>query len=146
MLTKGGNTDDAKKRLTQTMQDIKLERNQIEQDIQRVQSEHDELLSESQNSQTRTKDIKAKMHNVRKAKNKLLNIQRKLRETEEKLETSDDEEKKRMISELKNRANSSFKAMNVHSESYNKMMEATVKASGARLNKELAIVVERTTR
>lgn len=145
MLTKGGNTDDAKKRLTQTMQDIKLERNQIEQDIQRVQSEHDELLSESQNSQTRTKDIKAKMHNVRKAKNKLLNIQRKLRETEEKLETSDDEEKKRMISELKNRANSSFKAMNVHSESYNKMMEATVKASGARLNKELAIVVERTT-
>ena len=100
----------------------------------------------SQNSQQRVKDTKADCHRIQQVHRKLKNFQRKLSETEEKLDTDDDEQKKELVGDLKKRAIVSLKAMNAHSESYNKVMEATVKASGARLNKELAVVEERTSR
>jgi chromosome segregation ATPase len=146
MLTKGGNNDVAKQELTQKMQELEDRKNQITPDIQRVDREQQELLMESQNSQQRVKDTKAEIHSVQKVHNKLKNTQRKLSETEEKLGTDDEEQKKELIGDLKKRAIVSLKAMNAHSESYNKVMEATVKASGARLNKELAVVEERTSR
>ena len=146
ILTKGGNNDVAKQELTQKMQELEDRKNKITPDIQRVDREQQELLIESQNSQQRVKDTKADCHRIQQVHRKLKNFQRKLSETEEKLDTDDDEQKKELVGDLKKRAIVSLKAMNAHSESYNKVMEATVKASGARLNKELAVVEERTSR
>lgn len=146
LLTKGGNTDNLKKQLTEKMDEEKRKMDEEKRKKDQITSEHDEILRESQNSQKQVKDLKAEITDVKKMKGRLQNIERKLQESEEKLKADDDKEKEKFIGKLKMRAIGSLTAMHMYSESYNKMMESTMKASGARLDKELAVTDERVTR
>ena len=145
MLTRGA-SDDAKQKVTQALQEIQDRKNEIQPEVERTRREQEETLIEVQNSQKRTKDAKAQILMIQKSMNKLENIKRKLKDAEAKLDTDDEEEKKQKVDKLKQRVLVSLKAMNAHSESYNQMMEATVKASGAKLNKEITKVRDRITR
>lgn len=145
MLTRGA-SDDAKEKVIRAVQEIQDRKNKIQPEVDRTTREYEELLVEVQNSQQRAKDTKAQIQNIQKINAKLENYKRKLREAQEKLETDNEEEKKQLIDTLKQRVLVSLKAMSAHSESYKQMMEATVKTSGAKLNKEVTTVQERLSR
>jgi hypothetical protein len=142
MLTRGA-SDDAKEKVIRAVQEIQDRKNKIQPEVDRSTREHEELLVEVQNSQQRAKDAKSQIQNIQKLNAKLENSKRKLREAQAKLETDNEEEKKQLIDTLKQRVLVSLKAMSAHSESYKQMMEATVKTSGAKLNKEVTTVQER---
>ena len=145
MLTKGA-SDDAKQKVSQALKAIQNRKDLIQPEVERTTLEHGELLSKVQNSQQRAKDAKAQIQQIQKLVSKLNNYKRKLGEAQEKLEIDDEEEKKRLVDGLKQRVLVSIKAMSAHSESYKQMMEATVKTSGAKLNKEVTTVQERISR
>jgi len=145
MLTKGA-SDDAKQKVSQALKAIQNRKDIIKPEIERTTREHEELLSQVQDSQQRAKDAKAQIQQIQRLVSKLNNYKRKLEEARAKLETDDEEEKKRLIGGLKQRVLVSLKAMSAHSVSYKQMMEATVKTSGAKLNKEVTTVQERISR
>ena len=101
LLTKGGNTDNLKKQLTEKMDEEKRKMDEEKRKKDQITSEHDEILRESQNSQKQVKDLKAEITDVKKMKGRLQNIERKLQESEEKLKADDDKEKEKFIGKLK---------------------------------------------
>ena len=145
ILTRGV-SDDAKQKVTEKLQEIQDRKNQIQPECDRITREHEELLQQVQNSQQNSKDAKQQIQAHQKIKSKLENYKRKLREAQKRLETDNEEEKRKILLEVKQRVVASLKAMGEHSNSYKKMMEATVKASGAKLNKEVTTVEERISR
>lgn len=145
MLTRGA-SDDAKEKVNRALQEIQDGKDKIQPEYDQASRESEELLREVQNSQQRAKETKAKIQTIQRTMAKLENYKRKLREAQEKLETDNEDAKKQLVDELKQRVLVSLKAMGVHSESYKQMMDATVKASGAKLNKEVTTVQERITR
>lgn len=145
ILTRGA-SDDAKQKVTRALQEIQDRKNEIQPELERITREYQELQVEVQNSQKLVTETKGTIQSMKKTMNKLENSKRKLRELNERLETDNEEEKKQLVDRLKQRVLVSLKAMGAHSESYTQMMEATVKASGAKLNKEVTTVQERISR
>ena len=141
-----GASDDAKQKVTRNLKEAQDRVNDMQPEFEQTKLEHDQLLAEVQDLQHQTKDTKAKIQTVQKLSKKLENCKRKQKEAQEKLETDDEEEKKQLVEKLKQRVVVSLKAMSAHSESYKLMMEATVKTSGAKLNKEVTTVHERVSR
>ena len=145
MLTRGA-SEDAKEKVARVLQEIQDRKNEIMPEVERTKRKEEELLIETQNSQQRAKDSREQIRMFQKSMTKLDNIKRKLKDAEAKLETDDEEEKQKQVDKLKQRVLVSLKAMSAHSESYKQMMDATVKASGAKLNKEIMVVQERVSR
>ena len=145
MLTRGV-SDDAKQKVAEKLQEIQERKNQIQPEYDRIDHENEELLVQVQSAQEKLKDMKQKIQAHQKLEKKLENYKRKLRDAEKQLEGDNEDEKKSLTNKLKAQILGELKAMGAHSQSYKKMMEATVNASGAKLNKEVATVEERTTR
>ena len=72
--------------------------------------------------------------------------ERKLEGIEEELAKDDDEEKQHRVDELNQRIHHSLKALKAHSDSYEKMLAATMNTSGARFRVESASIEESTCR
>ena len=138
-----GASDDAKQKVARTLKELEDSKNAIQPELEKTAREQQELLGEVQNSQQRAKSAKAQIQMIQRSVAKLENTKRKLKDAEDKLESDNAEAKIELVERLKQRVLVSLKAMDAHSEGYRKVMDATVKASGAKLNKELTTVQER---
>ncbi len=145
MLSRGA-SDDAKRKVIQSLQAIEDRKNKIEPEYERVKSEYNELLSQGQNTQAMVLEAKQSMRALRRLHEKLENAKRKLRIAQKELEDDDEEKKKECKDDLKKCVSLMLNAMGAHSESYKRMMEAKVKSSGALINKEIATGQEITCR
>jgi DnaJ-domain-containing protein 1 len=104
------------------------------------------LLALGQDIRQRAKEAKTVINAAQQMVSKLNHAQHKLQEIEEELATDEESEKRELVSQLNNRIGHSLKALKIHSECYKRMMAATIRASGARLNQEVAADEERLTR
>lgn len=145
ILTRGV-SDDAKQKVAEKLQEIQGRKNEIQPEYDQIVRENEELLIQVQNAQHILKDMKQKIQIHQKMEKKVENYKRKLREAEQLLEQDNEDEKTELTNKLKAAVLAQIKALGAHSLSYKKMMEATVKASGAKLNKEVTTAEERTTR
>ncbi len=145
ILTRGV-SDDAKQKVAEKLQEIQERKNEIQPEYERITRENEELLIQVQNAQHILKDMRQKIQIHQKSEKKLQNYKRKLSEAERLLEQDNEDEKAELTNNLKAAVLAQIKAIGAHSQSYRKMMEATVKASGAKLNKEVTTAEERTTR
>ena len=128
-----------------------LEKLEIRLDEIRPAFEHAKQVEHEAN--VRAQEVKAKlttakgnMEHVRKMENKIRSAEARAREAENELEVNEDDQKETLVSKLNKRILNSLMALEAQSVSYEKMMNATVKASAARLNLEPAKVKEQRAR
>lgn len=134
-------------------QQVKGILDQCEKDLKGITPAYDECRKnmesyQQQEQQTleRIKLAKENINSLRKFITRKKNNERKLKEEEAKLSVNTDDEKKSKIDKLNGRIRASLQALDSHAENFKKVMKATEKCSGIRLNNELVIVQERRAR
>lgn len=130
-----GVSDEAKANVKAELDAVVKNRERIQPAIQQAEQELAEAQEQAQLLRAKVKDAQENLRNLRKMENKYNSSKAKLLEIERDLEVSNDNEKEKLTGELNNRVHHSLQALEAHSDSYLKLMKATVKYSGIRLNK-----------
>mmetsp|Transcript_2900 Transcript_2900/g.5510 ORF Transcript_2900/g.5510 Transcript_2900/m.5510 type:complete len:1133 (+) Transcript_2900:146-3544(+) len=145
MLTRGA-SEEMKQRVEQELAEATSRRDKIRPSLERAEQELEEIRSMSQEAQHRVKSARENRNNAQKMLTKLQAANRKLGEIQAEIDKDEEGEKAEKVGKLNQRIKLSLKALQAHSQSYQKMLAATVKASGARLNREAAAFEESTSR
>lgn len=138
-----GASEDAEQRVMKELQEREMQLAGLQPRLDEARGVMDEVCAQTQQAQQFVMDTQSNLKAAESLKKKLQVAQQKLHETESLLSVDDKQEKQEKIDKVNQRIRLSVKALNNHSETYKKLMLTTVRASGARLNKEAATVEER---
>jgi chromosome segregation ATPase len=141
-----GVSDEEKGKVEQELNELDQRKEKAQTAVQDANNKVAEIQQQAQSIMTKLKTAKANVGDLQKLINKLRNAEHKLKEAEKEVATDDEDEKKQKIGQLNKRIRHSLLALDAQAESYKKMMIATVKISGARLNREVVVVEERKAR
>jgi chromosome segregation ATPase len=141
-LAKGVN-EKAKQDVQQELDSINQQLGELQPAAEAAQQNVAELQEGTQKAMEKVKSAKTNMSDLQKLINKKRNAERKHQESVEQLSLDNEGEKKEKIGVLNNRIRHSLVALEAQAESYKRMMIATVKCSGARLNREVVANKER---
>ncbi len=133
-----GVSEEAKQKVQAELDEVILRRDAAKPALQRAEQELLELQEQVQAAREKEKKSKDNLSDLQRMENKKRSHEAKLREAEKELEVNDDDEKEKIVSQINKRVHHLLQALEAHSESYKKMMKATVKYTGARLKKEAA--------
>jgi chromosome segregation ATPase len=134
-------------------QQVKDELDKCEKDLEAIWPAVEECRNNVQTYQVqeqqtleRIKLAKDNIGKLRKFITRKKNNERKLQEEEAKLSVDSEDEKKNKVEKLNGRIRASLQALDAHAESFKKVLAATAKCSGVRLNNEIVAVQERRAR
>eukprot|EP00934_Nitzschia_sp_Nitz4_P002927 Nitzschia sp. Nitz4//scaffold11_size288233//84805//88427//NITZ4_000754-RA/size288233-snap-gene-0.15-mRNA-1//1//CDS//3329534014//2917//frame0 len=137
-----GVADDRKAKVQEELDKIESRRSALQPQVDAASDKRGELEEKAQIAKARLTEVRGKVQVLQKVINKLRNAEAKLSDAEAELAVGDQQEKENKVAELNKRLHHSLVALEKHSESYKLMMKATVKSSGALLNKEAAAAEE----
>lgn len=138
-----GVSEDAEQRVLQELRGKEARMAELQPTIDETKARLDEISTQTQQSQHMVLDAANKLKGAESWRKKLEVAQRKLRDAEALLSVDNEHDKQEKIDKLNHRIRLSVKVLSSHSDTYKKLMVTTVRASGARLNKEAATVEER---
>lgn len=141
-----GVSDARKQQVKDALDKCDKELEEIQPDITKCKNDLQVYQEQAKASLDQIKSAKENINVLRKFITRKQNHAKKLEEEEAKLAIDNEEEKRDKIQKLDARVRGSLEALNAHAESFRKMMLATSKSSGARLNKEVVAVDERKAR
>lgn len=138
-----GVSEEAKKRVQEELEKCQKRLAELEPQVDKAREDLAKSQADAQEANQRVKEARLLITNLTKMRGRVRNAERKHEDAKAALETDDEEEKKQKLGVLKKRIKHSLLALEAHAQSYKQMMAATVQSSGARLDKELAVVRER---
>lgn len=138
-----GVSEEEKQQVQQELEEYDQKLAEIQLDMEKAKSEMVEFQNEAAQALSRFKKAQQDMKDLKKLLSKVKTAEIKAQEAKAACEVDDEEEKNQKIGILNKRIKHSIVAVEAHAESYKKMMIATVKSSGARLNREKVMADER---
>lgn len=136
-LAPGVSADD-KKRVSEELKNKEEKLNAARPALEQAEKAAAEANARAQDAKAKMAKAKETVEAARRMQNKIRTGEAKLQGAEKELEVDDNEEKAKQVSELLKRVHHSLMALEAQSSSYDNIMKATVKSSGARLNVEAA--------
>lgn len=130
-----GVSEDTKQRTKAELDEVVQRHESLQPAIQKAEQELAETQEKAQAARAKVTEARDNLKDLQRYENKAKSSEAKLREAEKELEVSNDDEKEKLMGLLNKRVHHSLQALEAHSDSYLKMMKATVKCSGLRLNK-----------
>jgi chromosome segregation ATPase len=137
-----GVSDQEKERLQAELAEITRRYDESKPAVAEARQKLAETEGLAQEAREKLKLARENLSNLGKLQGRKDTTEAKLREAEKELGVDGDAKKKGHIDQLEKRIHASLQALEAHSESYKKMMKATIKSTGIRLNMEAAKAVE----
>ena len=137
-----GVSDQEKEKLQAELAKIAKRRDDAEPEVADARQQLEETQLLAQTAAAKFKDAKENLLALSKLKNRMDTTEAKLQEAQKDLQVDGEAEKKGCVDEIGNRIHGLLQALEKHSDSYKMMMKATIKATGIRLNLEVAKAAE----
>ena len=137
-----GVSDQEKEKLQAELAEIAKRRDDAAPEVDDAKRNLEETQLKAQTAAAKLKDAKENLLTLSKLTNRMDTTEAKLQEAQKDLQVDGEVEKKRCIEEIGNRIHGLLQALEKHSECYKMTMKATIKATGIRLNLEVAKAME----
>jgi len=137
-----GVSDHEKQKLQADLAEVTKRRNEAQPDVTKARQEQVESETRAQAAKEKHRLAKENLSSISKIKSRMDTTKAKLQDAEKDFETDGEDEKKRCIDHIAKRIHASLQALEAHSDCYKKLMKATIKSTGIRLNMEVVKAVE----
>ena len=136
-------SDRKKDMVKQELEDLTAQHEALRPKLQEAEQKIPELADAVKRASARLGDARNNLQNLTAIFRRLQIAESRLKESEQALAVDNEEEKKQKVDALNNRIRHSLGALDAQAESYRKMMVATVKCAGVRLNRDVVKNEER---